>query len=246
MHDESTSGEVVPGGAAKHASAAVDADAYATAALLAEELAEDYELTDSHLPRATSNVSAETTTARVAEIRASADAAYRASLEEVPVDDAELLAPMEEASGEVEGGCARAKQQAAAIAVAVDEVSAMNEVASVDEGGDIIEDDEQAEPNQQYTDDLTESRKLSEFLFTAEEIKEIERCKTNPNSSSKFEKVVQQYATVFERCNCKHKAKESNITFRQAVDDALSSEELGYEGMTNMGDSLSDETLLKM
>ena len=75
MHDESTSGEVVPGGAAKHASAAVDADAYATAALLAEELAEDYELTDLHLPRATSNVSAETTTARVAEIRASADAA---------------------------------------------------------------------------------------------------------------------------------------------------------------------------
>ena len=67
MHDESTSGEVVPGGAAKHASAAVDADAYATAALLAEELAEDYELTDLHLPRATSNVSAETTTARVAE-----------------------------------------------------------------------------------------------------------------------------------------------------------------------------------
>ena len=113
----------------------------------------------------------------------------------------------------------------------------------MDEGGDIIEDDVD---DQQYKDDLTESRKLSAFLFTAEEIKEIERCKTNPNSSSKFEKVVQQYAKVFERCNCEHKAKESNITFRKDVDDALSSEELGYEGMTNMGDSLSDKTLLKM
>ena len=92
--------------------------AYAAAALLAEE----YGL--NALPPTTSN-DRRTTTARVAEIRASAAAAYRASLEEVPVDAAHnKLYPQKKVAKKKRTNDRNARQ---------DDVSTRGEVAPIEE-----------------------------------------------------------------------------------------------------------------
>ena len=107
---------------------------------------------------------------------------------------------------------------------------------------------DQAEPP--YEDDLPHPLSLDDLLLASPKLKrEVEslrnRVRNDPTAASKFEKIVYDHLPLLQVCNCERKLKDVLYkNFRSDVNKALV--ELGYPDMVNMGDGLSDKTLLLM
>ena len=101
-----------------------------------------------------------------------------------------------------------------------------------------------------YEDDLQDPIPLDDLLLVSSKIvREVDRLKkrlvNDPTAKSKLEQVVYKHLPPLQVCNCDRKLKDVLYkNFRSDVNKALV--ELGYPDMVNMGDGLSDETLLLM
>ena len=93
------------------------------------------------------------------------------------------------------------------------------------------------------TDDLKNPWDLKTLQFSDVMLKEIRRVMANKKKvKSHFEEVVKEFIPVLEYCNSEEKAKSEHRRFHSKLFDAL--EEIGRGHLINVGDDISDDTLL--
>ena len=93
------------------------------------------------------------------------------------------------------------------------------------------------------TDDLKNPRDLKTLQFSDVMLKEIRRVMANKKKvKSHFEEVVKEFIPVLEYCNSEEKAKVEHRKFHIKLNEVLVM--LGYADFINVGDDISDDTLL--